>query len=91
MTKSYVRPLIGLVSAAFVAGSLSVPASAQAPDSSSMSTTRPQTQSRPTRANRADDQRRICVRADFTESRIPRTICKTAAEWEAEGGLPTEE
>lgn len=36
-----------------------------------------------------DDQRRICVRTELTGSRVQRTICKTAAQWEAEGGLPT--
>lgn len=39
---------------------------------------------------RADSQRRICVRAEFTGTRLSRRVCKTAAEWEAAGGLPTD-
>jgi hypothetical protein len=37
------------------------------------------------------DQREICVRTTITGSRMVKRICKTAAEWEAEGGLPTDE
>lgn len=40
-------------------------------------------------ASRQAGDRRICVRADFTGSRLLRTICKTEREWEAEGGIPT--
>ena len=42
------------------------------------------------RADAEDPNREICVRAAFTGSRINRLICRTAAEWEAEGGIPTE-
>lgn len=38
---------------------------------------------------RADnaEERRICVRARFSNSRIARNVCKTRAEWDAQGGL----
>ncbi len=42
---------------------------------------------RPAAAQRASGQR-ICVRETLTSSRMPRTICKTEAEWRAEGGVP---
>lgn len=43
----------------------------------------------PSERARADDpgERRICVRQRFSNSRITRNICKTQAEWDAQGGL----
>lgn len=41
-----------------------------------------------TNQRNAQDQRRICVRATLTGTRMAQRICKTAAEWEAKGGLP---
>lgn len=35
----------------------------------------------------AQKEPRICVRADMTGTRVVRTICRTAAEWERSGGL----
>ncbi len=35
-----------------------------------------------------DPGRTICVRAQITGSRLNRRICRTAREWEEEGGLP---
>ena len=35
-----------------------------------------------------DPNRRICVRADLSGSRISRHICRTRAEWDRVGGLP---
>ncbi len=35
-----------------------------------------------------DSNRRICVRASLSGSRITRQICHTQAEWDAMGGLP---
>lgn len=46
-------------------------------------------QQQTTRTN-VDDHSRICVRTRLSGSNLLRRICKTAAEWEAEGGLPTE-
>ncbi|HEX8364168.1 MAG TPA: hypothetical protein VF603_02670 [Allosphingosinicella sp.] len=37
----------------------------------------------------ASSERRICVSADLTGSRIMRRICRTAAEWQRAGGIPT--
>jgi hypothetical protein len=37
----------------------------------------------------ASSERRICVSADITGSRIMRRICRTAAEWQRAGGIPT--
>jgi len=53
-------------------------------------------QSRPSAAEQReapeiDGRGRICVRAKFTGSRLARRICKTAAEWDAEGGVPASE
>ena len=42
-------------------------------------------------ASRGAGNRRICVIADFTGSRVSRRICKTEREWEAAGGVPTAE
>ncbi len=42
------------------------------------------------RRSRADDDRRICVQATHTGTRVPRRICKTQAEWDTEGGLEVE-
>lgn len=42
------------------------------------------------RRSRADGDRRICVMAAHTGTRVPRRICKTQAEWDAEGGLEME-
>lgn len=39
-----------------------------------------------TRAEAASE-RRICVRTRFSNSRMTRNICKTQAEWDAQGGL----
>jgi len=35
-----------------------------------------------------DPDRQICVRAQLTGSRLYRRICRTAREWEEDGGLP---
>jgi hypothetical protein len=37
----------------------------------------------------ASAERRICVTADMTGTRVPRRICRTAAEWRRDGGIPT--
>jgi len=43
-------------------------------------------------AQRGDDpDRTICVQDRLTGSRISRRVCKTAREWQAEGGLPTDD
>ena len=35
-----------------------------------------------------DPDRTICIRAQLTGSRLYRRVCRTAREWEQEGGLP---
>ena len=35
----------------------------------------------------ADQNRRICLKLEHTGSRMIRTVCRTAAEWERSGGL----
>ncbi len=42
----------------------------------------------PEAASSNDPERTICVRAQITGSRLNRRICRTAREWEEEGGLP---
>jgi len=44
-----------------------------------------------TRQRHDGDQRKICVRAQLTGSRMMQRICKTAAQWDAEGGVPTDD
>ena len=40
-------------------------------------------------ANAGDPNRTICIRADLSSgTRIVRRVCRTAREWEAEGGIP---
>ena len=39
----------------------------------------------------ADADRRICVRQETTGSRLRTRVCRTRAQWEREGGVPTEE
>ena len=35
-----------------------------------------------------DPDRTVCVRAQLTGSRLYRRVCRTAREWEEDGGLP---
>jgi hypothetical protein len=37
----------------------------------------------------ADAGRKICVRMEMPNSRLPRKICRTQAEWDRSGGVPT--
>lgn len=39
-------------------------------------------------ADAQDPDREICVRATITGSRLQRRICRTARQWEEEGGIP---
>jgi hypothetical protein len=43
------------------------------------------------RSARRARNRMICIRGDVTESRIPRQVCRTEAEWRATGEVPGEE
>ena len=79
------RPISALVAAALCAG-LAVPAQAALGNGNA----RGSAQAEAGTDDRAVREREICVRADFTGSRVRRLICKTEAEWEADGGLPSE-
>jgi hypothetical protein len=78
---------LALIAAAAVCAGLSAPAMAQRSNTHAAQL-EPSTASPAPRAERQADQREICVRAEFSNSRVPRRICKTAAEWEAAGGIP---
>jgi hypothetical protein len=66
---------------------LSVPAAAMASDTSTA--TQRQAASRSSASDR--QSQRICVRDEMTGSRMVRNICRTRAEWDRAGGLPTDE
>ena len=39
--------------------------------------------------NSAQSDRRVCVNVEMTGTRMVRRVCRTEAEWEAQGGLPS--
>jgi hypothetical protein len=73
---------------ALLAG-LSAPALAQPADRQLRSDQSAVNQARP--VERTEESRRICVRMEMTGSRLTRTVCRTPAEWQRAGGLPTED
>ncbi|MGZ8310759.1 MAG: hypothetical protein ACXWUR_01730 [Allosphingosinicella sp.] len=88
MTQMLIRfdRTLGLVAAGALCAGRALPASAQTHANQTQPTST--TSGGSTRADRPNDDRRICVQAEFTNSRISRRICKTASEWEAAGGIP---
>jgi hypothetical protein len=42
-----------------------------------------------TRTRAAESDRRVCVSVEMTGTRVARRVCRTEAEWEAQGGLPS--
>lgn len=84
---------IGCLMLAAAALAITTPASANPAESASASAGAAET-GRPSaavsRGNRAADNRRICVEDTYTGTRIRRRVCKTQAEWDAEGGLELE-
>ncbi len=72
---------------ALVLAGLSVPAAAQTQTNIVNSAERTATSSA-TRSSPSADQRRICVRAEMTGTRVARDVCRTRAEWERAGGIP---
>lgn len=42
----------------------------------------------PTGTTEAKDTQRVCIKETLSGSRVPRKICKTRAEWKAEGFEP---
>ena len=43
------------------------------------------------RSNDSNNARQICVRVQLSGSHVTRRVCKTAQEWEAAGGLPSDD
>ena len=43
------------------------------------------------RASASDQNRRICMDVQLSNSRITRRVCRTAREWQAQGGLDHED
>lgn len=37
----------------------------------------------------APTERRICARVELTATRIARRVCRTQAEWDRDGGIPS--
>jgi hypothetical protein len=37
----------------------------------------------------ASADRKICVRMEMPNTRLPRKVCRTQSEWDRAGGLPT--
>lgn len=40
-------------------------------------------------SQQAHKDREICIRMALSGTRMPKKVCRTAAEWEADGGVPT--
>jgi hypothetical protein len=85
--KMTIVPRIRLISIALgsfaLVGSI-VPAQAAPQASRAGATVQGQNQS-------ASSERRICVRSDMPNTRFSRRICRTPAEWERAGGIPTQD
>lgn len=86
MTKIRFDTTIGMAAAALLA--FATPATAAS--GTANRTAEPAPAAAQPHADRAD-QRRICVRTEFSGSRMARRICKTAQEWEAAGGVPSQD
>lgn len=87
MTKFRFDHTAGVVAAAMLA--FAVPASAANSNSNSNASNANRQAAEATQ--RQADERQICVRIELSNSRISRRVCKTAEEWEAAGGLPTQD
>ncbi len=68
-----------IAAAALLAASVSAPSYAAPADQPASA--------RPAQSNASE--RRICAMVDLSGSRMLRRVCRTRAEWEAAGGLPT--
>lgn len=81
----------GITQASLIAASSLLVAAAPASANSNVAQPRPNASGagQAQRANNPD--RTICVQDQMTGSRIARRVCKTAREWEAEGGIPTDD
>jgi hypothetical protein len=79
---------VAVAAASIILAGLAVPAAAQTQGGVASSTDQGSS-SRDARGS-AENNRRICVRASITGSRLTREICRTRAEWERDGGIPTD-
>ena len=68
--------------AAIALAGLAVPAAAANPAATRTN------QQAATSARTAGQAQRVCVRTEFTGSRVARNVCRTQAEWERAGGVP---
>jgi hypothetical protein len=73
--------------AALVLAGLSVPAAAQTQSNIVNSAERTETSSA-TSSSQPAAERRLCVRAEMTGTRLVRNVCRTRAEWNRAGGIP---
>jgi hypothetical protein len=74
-----------IAAAAALTVSLAAPVQANPTDSTTANASNTAQQRTPA----AQRERRICVEAENTGTRVPRRICRTRAEWEREGGVPS--
>jgi hypothetical protein len=82
-----IRSLITAAAAAGMLASLAAPALAQAPRTRTGSSDA----AAPAQPSQTDSrERRICVYQEMTGSRLPRKVCQSRAEWEREGGVPSD-
>ena len=61
---------------------------ATAANTTSNNANRPAPEASAQRADAGNSNRQICVRVQLTGSRVFRQVCKTAHEWDLEGGVP---
>ena len=85
-----------IIAAGALFATLSLPAGAQ-PASASLAnvaapsaTTTPRQRTPEANGTASSGERQICVREALTGSRMRRRVCKTAREWEAEGGFDSD-
>ena len=84
MTKIRFDRAAALAGAAFLA--FAMPANAT--NTTNNNATQPAAEASAQRADAGNNDRRICVRVQLTGSRVVRQVCKTAHEWDLEGGVP---
>jgi hypothetical protein len=85
MTKIRFDRAAGVAAAALLAFAMPAQAANTASNSSSRGT------AEATQRADGNNDRRICVRVQLSNSRIARPVCKTAQEWQAAGGVPASE
>lgn len=92
MTRTSFQTLtLSAIAATAMLASTATPAFAANSNNGAGQTQAADAQSSSARPDRRAGNRRICIVGDITGSRVPRRVCKTEREWEAEGGVPTAE